>query len=56
MDPKELGEQIVEGYTLRNRIAYKWHEFRMLTSRKYRNDWNSFCNELTSYIKTIEKG
>ena len=50
MNPQELGAAIMEDYTWRNRLYYKWHQFRMMTSSKYRKQDESFTQDLIDYV------
>lgn len=54
LTPKDLGAHIMAQYTWRNRIALKWHDIRMKTSRKYRDKQVRFELELTSYLKGVK--
>lgn len=42
---------ILEPPTLIERLKYYWHLFRMKTSRRYRDDWNKFENDLRLAFK-----
>ena len=58
MNPQELGKAIMEEYTWRNRLAYKWHQFRMMTSSKYRKQDKIkqdkiFTQDLIDYLNRL---
>jgi hypothetical protein len=51
MNPQDLGASIMENYTWKARLSYKWHQFRMMTSSKYRNQDENFTQDLIKYLK-----
>ena len=53
MNPQDLGASIMEDYTWKARLSYKWHQFRMMTSCKYRKQYERFTQDLIKYAKEL---
>ncbi len=43
------------GLTWWSYVTHAWHKLRYSTSRKYRNEWDAWENELTAITKYLHK-